>query len=127
MSPLRKKTWWQKLFLTRLTLIFLIVTSIGLSFAVYDRYTVEREMAVRRESREVELLRETERQEALREKVEYLSDNQGMEAEIRRHFDVAMEGEQVVVILGEENEVASSVTPTIVEEEVGFWQRIFPW
>ena len=131
MGPLRKKSWWQKLLTSRLTLVVLMVVSVGLSFAVYDRYVVEREMAARRESKEVELLRESERHSVLKEKVDYLNNEQGMEAEIRRHFDVAMEGEQVVVIVGEKEVVGGdNMVSNVIsaeEESPSFWRRIFSW
>lgn len=129
MSLLHKKPWWQKIFLSRITLAILMVASVVLSFAVYDRYVVEREMAARRESREAELAREVERHAILKEKVEYLNNEDGMEAEIRRHFDVALEGEQVVIIVGENSE-ATTTAPLLVgseEEKRSFWQIIWPW
>ena len=131
MGPLRKKSWWQKVLFSRLTLVMLVISVFGLAFAVYDRYQVEREMAARRGSVEEELRRESDRQATLKDRVDYLKNDQGMEAEIRRHFDVALEGEQVIVIMDDKetssgiSAMSSSVTKE--EESVGFWARWLPW
>lgn len=127
MGPLSKKSWWQKALLSRVTLLILLVACFGLTFAVYDRYQVERDMYARRMNSEAELRQEVERKKALEDRVEYLNNDQGLEAEIRRHFDVAREGEQVVVIVGESenNSVASSAIDT--KEERSFWKRWWPW
>lgn len=117
--------------LSRLTLAILLISTFGLAFAVYDRYQVEREMAARRETTEAELLRESQRQKALQDRVLYLENDQGMEAEIRRHFDVALEGEQVIVIVDEKDNGAniSAMSTGLAEEEerAGFWSRWWPW
>lgn len=131
MGPLRKKSWWQKVLLSRFTLVVLLLSTVGLTFAVYDRYQVEREMAERRATAESELLRESQRQKALQDRVNYLENDQGLEAEIRRHFDVALEGEQVIVIVDEkENDSNISAMTTGVQEEgesESFWERLLPW
>lgn len=131
MGPLRKKSWWQKVLLSRLTLAILLASTFGLAFAVYDRYQVEREMFLRRETAEAELQRESQRQQGLQDRVLYLENDQGMEAEIRRHFDVALEGEQVIVIVDEKDSGAniSAMSTGLAEEEdhVGFWERWWPW
>ncbi len=128
MGPLSKKSWWQKVLLSRLTLVLLLLACFGLSFAVYDRYQVERDMYDRRLNSEAELRREAERKQVLEERVEYLNNEQGLEAEIRRHFDVARDGEQVVVIVGEseDNSTTSSAIVNIKTSEF-FWSRWWPW
>lgn len=114
--------------LSRLTLVLLLLACFGLSFAVYDRYQVERDMYDRRLNSEAELRREAERKQVLEERVEYLNNEQGLEAEIRRHFDVARDGEQVVVIVGEseDNSTTSSAIVNIKTSE-SFWSRWWPW
>ena len=128
MGPLSKKSWWQKVLWSRMTLALLLLICAGLSFAVYDRYQVEREVYERREKVQADLVREMDRQRDLESRVNYLDNEQGMEAEIRRHFDVALEGEQVVVLVGETREEAelTTVSTSGVGRE-GFWRRWWPW
>jgi cell division protein FtsB len=69
---------------------------------VYQRYSIEQEMVERREEAEAQLKELEDRRADLEKKVEYLSNERGIEAEMRRNFDVARPGEQVVIILDEE-------------------------
>ncbi len=134
MSLLRKKSWWKHVTESRITLIILILLCIAISFEVYDRYTVEREVASRRHSKEADLSKLSERKEDLVERINYLKGEQGIESEIRRHFDVVKEGEKVVILTGESesnSQVANVSNAVIVEEEKGwfgtFLSKIFPW
>ncbi len=127
MSLLRKKSWWQLILGSRLTLLILLLAAVGLSFAVYDRYTVEREMMSRRAESERELRALAERKESLKSRVEYLNNEQGMEAEIRRHFDVAKEGEQVVILLGERERAAAPASSTPKSDPGQRWWNPFSW
>lgn len=126
MSLLQKKRWWQQIARSYITLTILFLICAGLVVSVYDRYVIEREMAKRRTEKESELKELQERRSGLKKQVEYLSRDEGVEAEIRRHFDVAKEGEQVVVLV--ENERDDSVSATAHEEErPSFWLRFWPW
>jgi len=60
--------------------------------------------------------------DALQEQVDYLSNERGIEAEMRRQFDVALEGEQVVVIV--EPEAGPEIQPmsTSTEEEAAWYE-----
>lgn len=128
MGPLSKKSWWQKVLLSRATLILLLLACLGLSFAVYDRHLVEREVYQRRGEAEAELVREEEREQELEKRVDYLNNEQGMEAEIRRRFDVALDGEQVVVLVGETQDDSDDVSGTMVDvERKSFWEPWWPW
>lgn len=93
----------------------LLVTVVLLSRSVWDRYVIERDMAERRSNAEIEIQELQTRHKSLQEEVEYLSHERGIEAEMRRQFDVARPGEQVVIILDNEKpegEVAGIATST---------------
>lgn len=127
MGPLSKKSWWQKILFSRITLALLLLACFGLSFAVHDRYKVEREVYNRQEDAQEELVRETIRKQELESRVNYLNNEQGMEAEIRRRFDVALEGEQVVVIVGEGEDANRPDTASTDVRSQSFWNRWWPW
>lgn len=96
-------------------------------FSVYDRYTIERDMLARRTAVESELEALKDRKMSLEEKVTYLRDERGVEAEIRKHFDVAKDGEQVIVLV-EDKHKADTATPTVtISDKESFWSRIWPW
>lgn len=68
------------------------------------RYDIAMEMQDRREVAEQQATALQARKDTLEEKVQYLSSERGMEAEMRRQFDVALPGEQVVVIVDRNDE-----------------------
>ena len=92
-----------------LALAIAIMICLGLARIVYDRYAIEQEMVVKRVEAEVKLHDLEVRKADLEKKVQYLSNDRGIEAEMRRNFDVARPGEQVVIIL--DKEASSTVEP----------------
>lgn len=62
----------------------------------------------------------------LEKQVQYLSDDRGIEAEMRRQFDVALNNEQVVVIVEPEADETNATTSTyqVIEEPAWyeFWR-----
>lgn len=110
---------------TKLTLAVILVLCVFMAISVYNRYTVEREMAERRYTAETEYRELEERRNSLFDKVEYLKGDSGREFEIRKHFDVAKDGEQVVVIVDDENEEKLTFTEGIkpdVDTGSSWWQ-----
>jgi hypothetical protein len=101
--------------------LLLLVFMIG--WSAFVRYQIAVEMSDRRElaAHEASVLRS--QKDALQEQVEYLSNERGIEAEMRRQFDVALEGEQVVVIVepvaGPEIQPLSS---TVEEKKTAWYQ-----
>jgi cell division protein FtsB len=84
---------------------------------VYQRYSIEQEMVERREEAEAHLKELESRRADLEKKVEYLSNERGIEAEMRRNFDVARPGEQVVIILDDEKKPEIEPLPQTTEDE----------
>ena len=89
----------------------------------FERYTIADMMSERRELVEIEAAALHTQKDALEAQVQYLRDERGIEAEMRRQFDIALPGEEVVVILEEEEE-ESAVQPIEQQpEDDGWW----PW
>lgn len=109
---------------SKLTLIVILIICTFMAVSVYKRYTVEREMAERRYGAEAEYHELESRRDSLLERVEYLRGDSGRESEIRKHFDVAQEGEQVVIIVDNEGEektmFTEGVSPTV--DTAPWWQ-----
>lgn len=129
MSLLHKNKVWNKILYSKLTLGFLLILCGFLAVSVYGRYTIERDMAGRREAKEMELNKLEERKEMLEEKVDYLSNERGVEAEIRKHFDVAKEDEQVIVLVNNArpNNIIPATTTTESDVKESFWSKLIPW
>ena len=105
--------------------VVLLVT-ILLSISAYNRYTVAKEMEVKLESRKQELEELRERARAIESKVEYLTDERGVEEELRNRFDAIREGEQVIILLEERGQGAIDDTKVIDAIDTGksFWQSL---
>jgi cell division protein FtsB len=108
--------------------LFLLALCIG--YIAYHRYIVAEEMQAKLDERR-ELLSELKQRAALLEsKVEYLKDERGIEEEIRNRFDVAKEGEQVVVLVQNKDDESTSSPrqkQVIIEQGEDFFDRFKFW
>lgn len=64
-----------------------------------------------------ELLQLQEREEALQGEINRLSTEQGVEAEIRKKFEVGRDGEELIVIVGEEKSQPQTEEEPVEEEK----------
>jgi cell division protein FtsB len=122
MASFGKKKTLRDYFYSRPVIVVLGILFVFLLVSVYGRYTVAREMSHRREVTETEKQELLERKKILEEKVEYLGGERGLEEEIRTHFDVAKEGEKVIILMGEEKKEAPPPPPLPPQEPwYKFW------
>ena len=100
----------------------LVLVCVFLLTAVWQRATIENDMQTRRAALEAEAAALEAEKATLTEKVEYLKSERGQEAEMRRNFDVAQPGEQVVIILDETS--TSTIEPILipVRSDAPWWQ-----
>ena len=125
MFDFQQKRKMRTIFTSPITQGVLLFFSVLIFFQVFERYQVARDMAERRLSIEQEIAVLEERRDSLETNVKYISSPRGMEAEMRRQFDIARDGEQVVIILDEEKP-ATTGFPENEEKEVSrpwykFW------
>ncbi len=105
-----------------ITLVLVVGVCIWLGISVYERYTVERDVTARRQAIEAEKAALQVRKELLETRVDELQGERGVEAEIRKNFDVTREGEQVVIILDDVVEAEPTPPPAVVEKPwYQFW------
>lgn len=114
MFDFHQKRKLRSVFHSRLTQIVLLVLSLFIFWSAYDRYLVAKEMSEKRLALEEEMINLQKRELSLDKEVEYLSSDRGIEAEMRRQFDIARDGEQVVIIL--EDDKATTATATKSKE-----------
>ena len=96
---------------SRVTQGILLLLAFFVLLSAYNRYLIAREMAERREAVESEISALESRKASMEAEVKYLSNERGIEAEMRRQFDIARDGEQVVIILDDET-AATAPTAT---------------
>lgn len=117
---------WRKVVSSPLVILVLVMVLLFLVRIVYERYSIEREMAQKQLESEAHLESLLERKAQLQQKVEYLSNDRGIEAEMRRNFDVARPGEQVVIILDKEPEaIVEPMQPMSTEESEAPWYQFW--
>jgi len=121
MFDFHQKRKFRSIFTSRITQGILLLASFMVMWSAYDRYLIARDMADLRSAVESEVIDLEERRETLGAEVEYLSNERGIEAEMRRQFDIARDGEQVVIILDDE------INKSIEENEGTSTAPIRPW
>lgn len=116
---------------SKVTIGVLFALAFFISFNVIERFKVEREMATKRLEQEEVLMELKQRAATLEAKVEHLKNSRGVEEELRGRFDVAKEGERVVVIVGEEKASedleALKNPPGEKDGENSFWEIFKFW
>lgn len=125
MFDFHQKRKMRTIFGSRLTQGILLFLSFFVLISAYNRYLIALEMAERREAVESEIQGLQERRTTLESEVKYLSNERGMESELRKQFDVARKGEQVVIILDEKakSEAGSEATTTATSTRA--WYRFW--
>ncbi|MCD5384669.1 MAG: hypothetical protein LRZ97_02010 [Candidatus Pacebacteria bacterium] len=93
---------WHKVALSWLTIIGLLFMSIILVRSVWDIYIKNQESTKRVNAAKMELVKLIERKEALTSNLELIKSSAGVEAELRGKFDVARDGEHLLVIIDKE-------------------------
>lgn len=107
------------------TRIVLVVLVLMIGFSAYTRFEIAMEMQERRELEEGEVAKLRDKKAALEEQVRYLSDERGIEAEMRRQFDVALPNEQVVVIVEPEHDETNVASSTYQDTEEHPWYEFW--
>jgi cell division protein FtsB len=102
-----------------LVLFFLFVLVIFLALGTYRAYRVEQEASEKREAVERELSLVAEHKRDLEARTQHLDDPRGVEEELRARYDLAKEGEQVVIML--EDEPPTTTVPEKQEEKKPWW------
>lgn len=118
-----KKNTYKTYLYSRPMVAVLCVIAVLLFMSVYERFGVERDMSNRRTASEAELERLQGRKVQLEDRVLYLEGERGIEEEIRKNFDVAREGEQVIILVGEEEVIdVSEKEAVVVHPWYQFWR-----
>ncbi len=104
-----------------ITRVLLFVLVIMMSWSAFTRYQIASDMDGRRASAERELNDLKVKKDSLSKQVQYLKDDRGIEAEMRRQFDVALDNEQVVVIVEPETDETNTAQSTYKKVEDPAW------
>lgn len=122
MFDFRQKRKIKNIMSSRITQTILLLVTFFVLLSTYSRYLIARDMSDRRTAAEAEIGSLRDRQINLEQEVKYLTNERGIEAEMRRKFDIVREGEKLVIILDDES---STESHTNIETEVKPEKR--PW
>lgn len=125
MFDFHQKRKMKTAFGSRFTQAVLIILSFFIIMSAGNRYMIAREMAERRSAAEMEIQALENRQETLEVEVQYLSNERGIEAEMRRQFDIAREGEQVVIIIEDEDTLPKNEATEATSTPSRAWYRFW--
>lgn len=99
MFSFQQKRQLRKLLSSRLVHLVLLLVCLAVAWSAYGRYTITRNVVQEKLRAEAEVIELEARKKELEERVNYITNERGIEAEMRRQFDIAREGEQVVIII----------------------------
>lgn len=94
-----------------------------MSLAAFNAHEKVQETSAKRAELSANLTHLEKRAQDLEEDIKKLEDPRGIETELRSRYEVGWEGEEVIVLV-EEEEKPEQATVTR-EKEVGFWKGLF--
>ena len=102
---------------TLIILLLLVFLALRSNWIIYEKKRASDELKESSQARVDELKNRANEIEA---KIEHLSTPSGVEDEIRSKFNVAKEGENIVIVLEDDSLDASST-----QSKIGFWTKIW--
>lgn len=112
------------LLFSKFSILVIFLLTVWLLVSVYDRYQMERVVSERRseQSEKRDVLQA--RASALEGKIAYFKSDKGIEEELRDRYGVVREGEQVIILLEDEESEGEEVSN---EEPSSFFDFLFFW
>jgi len=111
----------KQFFYSKVTLVVLAIVVLLLLNSVWNIFLKERETNTTRKKLEREFVELQEREVLLREEIERLSTPRGVEEEIRSKFEVAKDGEEIMVIVDPGHKDSTDTD----DSRRSFWSRLF--
>ncbi len=106
-----------------IVLIALVCLIVFFAHATWGVYQKERDSAATAVQAQAELTRMEDRNAVLTSNIQKLSTDEGVEEEIRQQFGVAKPGENMIIIVGN-NESATTDSATSTQD---WWQKMSEW
>ena len=122
MFEFKRKKRVRRILYSKPALLLLLVLVLFLGRATFQIYQKERESRANLRQAETEVSALAARDIDLREKVERLQTESGMEAEIRSQFQVAKPGEKMVVMIDDDAEA-----PVESAQKQTMWGYVTAW
>lgn len=128
MFDFHEKRKMRELLYSKPAIALLLALTILLCISAYNRYEIAEETKQKLEAKQAELDSLEARTKTLEAQVHYLKDDRGVEEELRSRFDVAKEGEDVVVLVDEPDKGGNQgATTTQDPPKPSFFERLKFW
>lgn len=114
---------WKKVISSPFTIVILLVVVVVLIKAVSNIEDKEAHIDDKLASAQNEYQKLIEREATLRERVGFLSTEEGVEAELRAKYKAVADGEMVAVILEDKDNNASGTASSTVK--LGWWKKMW--
>ena len=116
---------WKRFTSSPITLLVLFVLLLILAKTTSNIHEKADLSAAKLETAQLELDKLEKHRQELARQVDYLSTEQGIEAELRTKYRAVREGESVAVIVGEETITPEATTTVpINSEEISWWGKV---
>jgi len=113
----------KQLLYSKVTLVVLLLVAVALIASVWGVYQKERETRIKRAGRAEELKELEGRAASLESEIDRLSTKRGIEEEIRGKFEVAKEGEEVIVIVDAPEDKSEQTQ----KKRESLWSKFLSW
>jgi cell division protein FtsB len=109
--------------------VFLFLLALVLSWSAYGRFVAEQETRAKRLGKATELVGLKARAAIIEAKVKHLESDQGVERALREEFDVAKQGEEVIVVVdGQATSGQATDNPILpLPHEPSLFERLKFW
>lgn len=125
MRQFQDKLRFRKRLYSRVTLVALVAVILLLGNGVAGMILKERQSTKLKENTETKLAELQERKNYLSNAIENLKTPDGIEAEMRENFTIAKPGEKVIIVVKEDNSVATSTSEGFFGGIVEFFKNLF--
>ncbi len=123
MIDFQKKKRIRKILYSPISLIILFIVFILLFKSVWNVYDKQKLSIKNLNQEKIENDKLSQREKKLNTSIEYLKTEQGIENEIRVKFRAVREGEQISVIVDDNNVNTVTVSTSTIKK--GFWNNLF--
>jgi cell division protein FtsB len=124
MFDFHQKRKIQSILYSKPFLVFLCLPVLFFVYVAWKAYATAEETSARRTELVAELGRLEERQKHLEEDIANLDDPRGVEAALRKRYEVGKAGEELIVLV---EEAPPTPPQTLVPEEKGWWDTVKGW
>jgi cell division protein FtsB len=109
---------------SRAFLVFLCIPVGFVTYVAWHAYTTAQDTRERRVELTAELARLDERTTSLEHDIANLQDPRGVEAALRKRYEVGKAGEELIVLVDDQKPVEQNIVPI---QKQSLWERVKGW